>query len=158
MENLDEHRLQRLIEAGRTLVSQLDLEVLLQRLLEVAAQLTGARYVAMGILDPSKTNLERFVTRGIDAEQHREIGDLPRGRGVLGLLITDPRPIRLANVGSHPESYGFPPSHPVMRTFLGAPVRIRGEVFGNLYLTEKAGGREFSEEDETSIVILADWA
>src|SRR4051812_24746054 len=112
----------------------------------------------MGILDPAKTNLERFVTRGIDAEGHRRIGDLPRGRGVLGLLITDPHPIRLSNVGSHPESYGFPPSHPVMRTFLGAPVRIRGDVFGNLYLTEKAGGREFSAEDEASIIILADWA
>src|SRR3954452_11184253 len=158
MENLDEHRLQRLIEAGRTLVSELDLEVLLQRLLEVAAELTGARYVALGILDPSKTNLERFVTRGIDAEQHREIGDLPRGRGVLGLLITSPEPLRLSNVGAHPESYGFPPAHPVMRTFLGVPVRIRGEVYGNLYLTEKPGGRDFTDEDEASIVILADWA
>src|SRR3954452_3948026 len=158
MENLDEHRLQRLIEAGRTLVSELDLEVLLQRLLEVAAELTGARYVALGILDPSKTNLERFVTRGIDSEQHREIGDLPRGRGVLGLLITSPEPLRLSNVGAHPESYGFPPAHPVMRTFLGVPVRIRGEVYGNLYLTEKAGGRDFTEEDERSIIILADWA
>src|SRR3954447_364911 len=158
MENLDEHRLQRLIEAGRTLVSELDLEVVLERLLEVAAELTDAQYVAMGILDPSKTNLERFVTRGIDAEQHREIGDLPRGRGVLGLLITSPEPLRLSNVGAHPESYGFPPAHPVMRTFLGVPVRIRGEVYGNLYLTEKPGGRDFTDEDEASIVILADWA
>src|SRR5436190_2826192 len=158
MENLDEHRLQRLIEAGRTLVSELDLEMVLQRLLEVAAELTSAQYVALGILDPSKTNLERFVTRGIDAEQHREIGDLPRGRGVLGLLITSPEPLRLSNVGAHPESYGFPPAHPVMRSFLGVPVRIRGEVYGNLYLTEKAGGRDFTDEDERSIVILADWA
>src|SRR3954447_17033502 len=158
MENLDEHRLQRLIEAGRTLVSELDLEVVLERLLEVAAELTDAQYVAMGILDPSKTNLERFVTRGIDAEQHREIGDLPRGRGVLGLLITSPEPLRLSNVGAHPESYGFPPAHPVMRSFLGVPVRIRGEVYGNLYLTEKPGGRDFTDEDEASIVILADWA
>src|SRR4051794_4524262 len=120
--------------------------------------MTEAQYVAMGILDPSKTNLERFVTRGIEPEQHRQIGDLPRGRGVLGLLITDPRPLRMGNVGSHPESYGFPPGHPPMKSFLGVPVRIRGEVYGNLYLTEKAGGREFTEEDEHSIVILADWA
>lgn len=158
MQNLDEHRLQRLIEAGRTLVSELDLELVLERLLEVAAELTDAQYVAMGILDPTKTNLERFVTRGIDAETHRAIGDLPRGRGVLGLLITDPQPLRMSNVGSHPESYGFPPAHPVMTTFLGVPVRIRGEVYGNLYLTEKGGGREFTDEDEASIVILADWA
>ena len=158
MVTLDEQRLHRLIDAGRALVSELDLEVLLERLLEVAAEITEAEYVALGILDPSKTNLERFVTRGIDEEGHRRIGDLPRGRGVLGLLITDPHPIRLSNVGAHPESYGFPPAHPVMRTFLGVPVRIRGEVFGNLYLTEKAGGRDFSDEDEASIVILADWA
>src|SRR4051795_13580615 len=109
MENLDEHRLQRLIEAGRTLVSELDLEMVLQRLLEVAAEITDAEYVALGILDPSKTNLERFVTRGIDEAGRERIGDLPRGRGVLGLLITDPKPIRVSNVGAHPESYGFPP-------------------------------------------------
>src|SRR3954449_6074529 len=158
MENLDEHRLQRLIEAGRTLVAELDLEVVLERLLEVAAEMTEAQYVAMGILDPSKTNLERFLTRGIDAAQHAAIGDLPRGRGVLGLLITDPRPLRMSHVGAHPESYGFPPGHPPMDSFLGVPVRIRGEVYGNLYLTEKAGGRDFTDDDEHSIVILADWA
>jgi signal transduction histidine kinase len=155
---LGEQRLQRLIEAGRALVSELDPEVLLERLLEVAAEMTDAEYVALGILDPTKTNLENFITRGVDPETHRRIGDLPRGRGVLGLLITDPNPIRLSNVNAHPESYGFPPGHPVMRTFLGVPVRIRGEVYGNLYLTEKAGGRDFTEEDEASIVILADWA
>jgi signal transduction histidine kinase len=156
--NVGEQRLERLIEAGRTLVSELDFETLLERLLAVAAELTGAQYVALGILDPSKTSLERFLTHGVDEETHRRIGSLPRGRGVLGLLITDPRPIRLANVGAHPESYGFPPGHPAMRTFLGVPVRTRGEVFGNLYLTEKDGGHEFSDEDEASIVVLADWA
>jgi two-component system, NarL family, sensor histidine kinase DevS len=158
MGTLGEQRLQRLIEAGRTLVSELDPEVLLERLLEVAAEITGAEYVALGILDPTKASLERFVTRGIDDAGRERIGDLPRGRGVLGLLITDPEPIRVANVGAHPESYGFPPGHPAMKTFLGVPVRIRGEAFGNLYLTEKVGGREFTEEDEASIVILADWA
>src|SRR3954454_18904657 len=158
MGTLGEQRLQRLIEAGRTLVSELDPEVLLERLLEVAAEITDAEYVALGILDATKTNLENFITRGVDPETHRRIGDLPRGRGVLGLLITDPNPIRLSNVGTHSESYGFPPGHPPMKTFLGVPVRIRGEVYGNLYLTEKAGGRDFTEDDEASIVILADWA
>ena len=158
VQKLDEQRLARLIEAGRTLVSELDVEVVLERLLEIAAEITDAQYVAMGILDPTKTNLERFVTRGIGAEQHRQIGDLPRGRGVLGLLIREPEPLRLSNVGSHPESYGFPPAHPEMSTFLGVPVRIRGDVFGNLYLTEKAGGRDFSDQDENAIVILAEWA
>lgn len=158
MGTLDEQRLQRLIEAGRTLVSELDPEVLLDRLLEVAAEITGAEYVALGILDPTKTNLERFITRGIDEPTRERIGDPPRGRGVLGLLITDPKPIRVSNVSAHPESYGFPPGHPAMKTFLGVPVRIRGEAFGNLYLTDKAGGRDFTEEDEASIVVLADWA
>jgi signal transduction histidine kinase len=158
VEALDQQRLQRLIEAGRGLVAELDLELVLKRLIATAAEITEAEYAALGILDATKTNLERFITRGIDPETHRQIGDLPRGRGVLGLLITHPEPIRLSNVGSHPESYGFPPGHPVMRTFLGVPVRIRGEVFGNLYLTEKDGGRDFTDEDEASMLILADWA
>jgi signal transduction histidine kinase len=156
--SLADQRLQRLIEVGRSLVSELDLEVVLARLLEVARELTGARYAAVGILDPSKSELERFVTSGIDPETHARIGDLPRGRGVLGLLIREPRPLRLTDVSSHPESYGFPPEHPAMTTFLGVPVTIRGEAWGNLYLTEKEGGEAFSEDDELSIVVLADWA
>lgn len=158
MAQLSEQRLQKLIEAGRGLVSELDLEVVLEHLLEIAAEMTQAKYAALGILDPSKTQLERFITRGIEPEEHRRIGDLPRGRGVLGLLIREPRPLRMPDVGAHPESYGFPPAHPVMRSFLGVPVRIRGEVYGNLYLTEKAGANEFSDEDEEATVILADWA
>ncbi|MFL5894218.1 MAG: GAF domain-containing protein [Thermoleophilaceae bacterium] len=158
MTSFADHRLQRLIEVGRSLVSELDLEVVLERLLEVARELTGARYAAVGILDPSKSELERFVTSGIDPETHQRIGDLPRGRGVLGLLIREPRPLRLREVSRHPESYGFPPEHPAMSTFLGVPVTIRGEAWGNLYLTEKEGGVEFSDEDERSIVVLADWA
>jgi signal transduction histidine kinase len=156
--SLADHRLQRLIEVGRSLVSELDLELVLERLLEVARELTGARYAAVGILDSSKSELERFVTSGIDPETHRRIGDLPRGRGVLGLLIREPRPLRLREVSRHPESYGFPPEHPRMTTFLGVPVTIRGEAWGNLYLTEKEGGAEFSDDDERSIVVLADWA
>jgi signal transduction histidine kinase len=158
VDTLDEQRLRRLIEVGRSLLSELDLETLLRRVIEVAQELTGARYAALGILDEGKTELERFITAGIDEQVHRQIGDLPRGRGVLGFLIREPHPLRLADVGSHAQSYGFPPSHPVMRTFLGVPITIRGEAFGNLYLTEKDGGQEFTEEDESATVVLADWA
>src|SRR5690242_18269894 len=157
-DDLDEHRLTRLIEAGRELLSELDLDSVLDRLLETAADLTGARYVALGILDDNRRELARFLTRGIDEDTHRAIGDLPRGRGILGVLIDDPRPLRLEDVGEHPRSYGFPPGHPPMRTFLGVPVRIRGEAWGNLYLTEKASGEPFDESDEDAVIVLADWA
>src|SRR4051794_34589844 len=157
-QSLPQDRLMRLIDVGRSLVSELDLEVVLERLLDVARDVTGARYAAMGVLDPEKRGLERFLTAGIDDETRTLIGDLPHGRGVLGVLIRDARPLRLHDVGAHAESYGFPPGHPPMHTFLGVPVRIRGEGFGNLYLTEKQGGGDFSEADERSAVILADWA
>jgi two-component system, NarL family, sensor histidine kinase DevS len=155
---LDQNRLRRLIDAGRSLVSELDLDVLLERLLAVAAEVTGARYAALGILDEDRRELERFLTRGIDPEHHRAIGDLPRGRGILGVLIDDPRPLRLPSVGRDPRSYGFPPAHPAMETFLGTPVLIRGEAWGNLYLTEKRGGEEFTAADEEAVVVLAEWA
>ena len=158
LESLDGHRLARLIDAGRGLMSELDLETVLDRLLETAADLTGARYVALGVLDESRRELARFLTRGIDEETHRGIGDLPRGRGLLGVLIEDPRPLRLDDVGDHPRSYGFPPGHPPMRSFLGVPILIRGQAYGNLYLSEKAGGEPFSSEDEEAVVVLADWA
>jgi signal transduction histidine kinase len=154
----DERRLGRLIDAGRGLLSELDLETVLDRLLATAADLTGARYAALGILDDERRELDRFLTRGIDVETHRGIGDLPRGRGLLGVLIDEPRPLRLDDVGDHPRSYGFPPGHPPMRTFLGVPVLIRGQAWGNLYLTEKAGGEPFSPEDEEAVIVLADWA
>src|SRR5215213_2926327 len=157
-ERLDAARLHRLIEAGRSLVSQLDVDELLERLIEVAAGITGARYVALGVLDSERRELERFITHGIDAEGRRAIGDLPRGRGILGVLIEDPRPLRLSSVGNDARSYGFPPDHPAMETFLGTPVLIRGEAWGNLYLTEKEGGREFTAADEEAVVILAEWA
>lgn len=155
---LDRHRLHRVLEVGRAVVAELDLEIVLQRVLDVARELTGARYAALGILDRHRRELERFVTRGIDAETHRAIGDLPRGRGVLGVLIEEPRPLRLADVSEHPRSYGFPVGHPRMRTFLGVPIVVRGEAYGNLYLTEKAGGVEFDADDEEAIVLLAGWA
>src|SRR5215208_6397678 len=123
---LDEARLRRLIEVGRTLVSQLDLETVLRRVLEAARDLTGARYAAVGILDADRERLERFITLGIDDETRARIGHLPDGRGVLGVLITEPKPLRLASVGEHPRSYGFPDHHPPMKTFLGVPILIRG--------------------------------
>jgi signal transduction histidine kinase len=158
LDGLDEHRLARLIDAGRGLMSELDLETVLDRLLQTAADLTGARYVALGVLDEGRRELARFLTRGIDEDTHRAIGDLPRGRGLLGVLIDDPRPLRLDDVGDHPRSYGFPPGHPPMRSFLGVPILIRGEAWGNLYLTERAGGEPFAPDDEEAVVVLADWA
>ena len=155
---LDAFRLRRLIDAGRGLMAKLDLDAVLKQLLDVAREVTGARYGAVGVLDDSRENLKRFVTAGIDPETRRAIGELPRGRGILGLLIDDPRPLRLEHIGDHPHSYGFPSAHPEMETFLGVPVVIRDEVWGNLYLTEKQDGQPFSEGDEESAVILADWA
>jgi signal transduction histidine kinase len=155
--HLHDSGLRRLIDVGRSLVSELDLEVVLERVLDVAQELTGARYAALGILDDRRQELERFLTRGIDAEAHRRIGDLPRGHGILGVLINDPRPLRLPDVGEHPRSYGFPLGHPPMHSFLGVPILIRGQAYGNLYLTEKADGL-FDEADEDALVVLADWA
>jgi signal transduction histidine kinase len=154
---MDEPRLRRLLEVGRELVSELDLESVLGTVLDAARELTGARYAAIGILAADRTTLERFLTRGIDAETEREIGERPRGRGVLGVLIDDPKPLRLADVGRHPKSYGFPIGHPRMQSFLGVPLLIRGEAWGNLYLTEKAQGA-FDESDEDAILTLAGWA
>ncbi|MBS1869401.1 MAG: GAF domain-containing protein [Actinobacteria bacterium] len=156
-ERLDEQRLSRLIEVGRSLVSQRDLETLLAQVLDVARELTGARYAALGVLDESRESLARFVTRGIDAQTHRAIGDLPHGRGILGLLIREPRPLRLHDLRTHPRSYGFPANHPPMHSFLGVPIQIRDNAWGNLYLTDKEGG-DFDAADEQTAVILADWA
>ncbi|MGE5283140.1 MAG: GAF domain-containing protein [Chloroflexota bacterium] len=154
---LDELRLRELIDVGRTLVTELDPEVVFRRLLEVACELTGARYAALGVLDRDRHELERFIAHGIDEEARRAIGSLPRGRGVLGVLIEEPRVLRLADVGRHPRSYGFPPGHPQMTTFLGVPLMIRGRAWGNLYMAEKDAG-EFDEADEQSALILAEWA
>lgn len=158
VEVLDAHRLHRLLEAGRTLMSELQLEAVLDRLLGIAMELTGARYAAIGVLNQQRSGLARFLTRGVDPETHRAIGDLPHGRGVLGVLIEEPHPLRLHRVSDHPRSYGFPAGHPPMRTFLGVPVTIRGQAWGNLYLTEKEGGRDFDEVDEAATVVLAEWA
>src|SRR4051794_34402822 len=150
--------LRRLLDVSRSVVSELDLEAVLRRVVEDACDITGARYGALGVMSERGDSLDRFITTGIDRETHAAIGDLPRGRGVLGVLITDPKPLRLSNVGSHPRSYGFPPAHPEMNTFLGMPILIRGEAYGNLYLTEKEGGQDFDEVDEEAVGVLADIA
>jgi signal transduction histidine kinase len=154
---MDAKTLTRLIDVGRGLLSELDLDALLARMLEVARELTGAQYAAVGIMDERREGLERFLTSGIPAAERAAIGDLPRGHGVLGLLIEDPRPLRLTDVGAHPRSYGFPLSHPPMGNFLGVPIVVRGEAWGNLYLTGKADG-DFTDSDEKAMVVLADWA
>ena len=146
------------LDVARVVLEELDLDTVLDRVLESAQSLTQARYAALGVLDDSRTELARFLTRGIDAETRTRIGALPRGRGVLGELIEHPAPLRLADVGQHPRSYGLPHGHPPMRTFLGAPIVVEGVPFGNLYLTEKASGAGFSDADEEAIVILAEFA
>ena len=137
---LDDARLHRLLEVGRSLVSELDLDEVLRRVLDVARELTGARYAALGVLDDARTGLERFLTSGLDDAAVRRIGDPPHGHGVLGELIRTPAPLRLDEVSAHPRSYGYPPNHPPMSTFLGVPIVVRGGAWGNLYLTEKDAG------------------
>ena len=154
---LDSARLARLLDAGRALVAELDPLAVLDGILATAREVTGARYAALGILDEQRTSLEQFLTVGVDEQTRAMIGDLPRGRGVLGVLITEPKPLRLTNVSEHPRSYGFPDGHPPMRGFLGVPIVIRGAAWGNLYLTEKQAG-DFTEADEEAAIILADWA
>jgi signal transduction histidine kinase len=151
-------RARRLIEVGADLVSELDLEAVLRSVVEAARELTGARYAALGVLDRDHQELERFIYSGIDDATKAAIGNLPRGRGVLGELIREPQALRLADVDRHPHAYGFPPGHPPMHSFLGVPIRIRGAVYGNLYLTEKQRVPEFDEADEEAAITLATWA
>ena len=148
-------RLRLLVEAGIALSSELSLDALLQRLVETAAELTRARYAALGVIDKTGLGLERFLTTGIDAETHRAIGDLPRGRGLLGVLIREARTLRLHDIADDPRSVGFPRHHPPMRSFLGVPILLRGVAYGNLYLTEKEGGLDFTAEDEELTQLLA---
>jgi len=148
-------RLRALLDAVVAIGSDLELAPTLQRIVEAACDLVGARYGAIGVLGADRRHLAEFITHGIDADTHAAIGDLPTGRGVLGVLIDDPRPVRLPDIGQHPRSYGFPPNHPVMRTFLGVPIRIRDQVFGNLYLAEKRAASEFTPDDEQIVVALA---
>ena len=135
----DQDKNRRLLDVGRTLVSELDAEAVLRRIIEEARAVTGARYAAIGVLDEQRTELERFITTGIDDATHRKIGNLPRGRGVLGVLIEDPRPLRLADVSHHPQSFGFPANHPMMETFLGVPILVRGQAWGEPVPDRKRG-------------------
>jgi signal transduction histidine kinase len=144
-----------LLQTGIAISSELSLDGVLTRIVEAAAQVTSAQYAALGVIDASGTALERFVTHGVDDETRARIGDLPRGRGVLGALISDARTLRLHAISDDPRSVGFPPGHPEMRTFLGTPIRLRGVAYGNLYLTEKAGGAEFDEQDEELVSLLS---
>jgi two-component system, NarL family, sensor histidine kinase DevS len=147
-------RLDGLVEAMLVVTSGLELDATLRTIVDTAIQLVDARYGALGVRGRGH-DLVEFVYQGIDDDMRAVIGDLPQGRGVLGVLIDDPEPIRLDNIQEHPASVGFPPNHPPMRTFLGVPVKIRDEVFGNLYLSEKADGQLFSEDDEVLVQALA---
>jgi len=144
-----------LVEAGIAITSELSLDAVLQTLVRIAAELTEARYSALGVIDRSGRELERFVTHGLDEPTRSAIGDLPRGRGILGVLIADARPLRLDDLTQDPRSVGFPANHPPMHSFLGVPVMTRGVAFGNLYLAEKQPSGSFTEEDEEIVTVLA---
>jgi signal transduction histidine kinase len=145
----------RLIEAGMALASELTLDAVLLRIVELAVELTGARYGALGVLAPDGRSIEEFITVGITAEQRAALGDPPTGHGLLGALIREARPLRIPDIGADPRSVGFPPNHPPMTSLLGAPVTGRGRVFGNIYLTDKQDADTFDEEDERVLVVLA---
>jgi signal transduction histidine kinase len=153
--NAGPQALRKLVEAVMSISADLDLATVLERIIDAATVLVDARYGALGVLDESRTGLAQFVTVGIDPEAHRAIGDLPKGHGILGLLILEPKPIRLPDLREHPDSFGFPPNHPPMRSFLGVPIVVRQEVFGNLYLTDKQGAEVFSDIDEELTIALA---
>ena len=148
-------RLSRFLEAALTVGGDLDLETVLRRVVESACALVEARYGALGVISEDRGGLAAFVHHGVDEATVAAIGELPTGRGILGLLIEQPEPLRLEDISRHPASYGFPPHHPPMEAFLGAPIRVRGQVFGNLYLTQKVGGGAFTAEDEDLVVGLA---
>jgi signal transduction histidine kinase len=145
----------RLIEAGMELASERALDSVLQRIVELAVELTAARYGALGVLTPDGAAIEEFITIGISPQERAAIGDPPVGHGLLGELIRNPRPLRIPDIGAHPRSVGFPPNHPPMKSLLGAPVVGRGTVFGNIYLTDKQNSDVFDEEDERVLVVLA---
>jgi two-component system, NarL family, sensor histidine kinase DevS len=147
--------LRRLLEAVLSIGSDLDLPAMLRRIVEAAAELVDARFGALGVLDDTGTRLSQFITVGIGDELRRAIGDLPSGHGILGTLILDAKPLRLPDLRDHPDSYGFPPHHPPMTSFLGVPIRVRDQVFGNLYLTDKKTGEVFTDIDEELAVGLA---
>jgi signal transduction histidine kinase len=150
-----QERLRALLDAVVVIGSDLDLGSTLDRIVSAACELAGARYCALGVLGPDGERLARFITHGVTDEEIAAIGPYPEGHGILGELIENPRPLRLTDIAQHPESFGFPPDHPPMHTFLGVPVRIRNQVFGNLYLTEKRDGADFTADDEQVVTALA---
>jgi len=147
-------QVQQLLDAIIVVGSDLSLPIVLRRIVESACSLVGARYGALGVIGGDR-RLSEFITVGLDSETYAAIGHLPEGHGILGLLIVDPKPLRLRDLTTHPQSYGFPANHPPMRSFLGVPIRVRDTVFGNLYLCEKEGAEEFTEDDEHLAVALA---
>jgi signal transduction histidine kinase len=149
------HDDRRLIEAGMVLASERSLDAVLLQTVELAVELTGARYGAIGVLSEDGDAIEQFVTVGITAEQRAAMGDPPTGHGLLGVLIREARPLRIPDIATDTRSVGFPPNHPVMTSLLGAPVKGRGGVFGNIYLTDKRNAEAFDEEDERVLVVLA---
>jgi signal transduction histidine kinase len=151
----DPEKLRRLMGAVLMITADVELADLLSHLVEEAKSLVGARYAALGVLNETRTGLEQFITVGLSDAEETEIGNRPAGRGVLGLLITEPAPLRLRHLEEHPGRYGFPPGHPPMTSFLGVPVRVRDDVYGNLYLTDKEGAIEFTDEDEALAEALA---
>jgi signal transduction histidine kinase len=144
-----------LIEAGMALASEISVDALLQRIVELAVELTNARYGALGVLTPDGRSIDEFITVGITAEERAAIGDPPTGHGLLGALIRDARPLRIPDISADSRSVGFPPNHPPMRSLLGAPITGRGRVFGNIYLTDKRDAEVFDEEDERILIVLA---
>jgi signal transduction histidine kinase len=148
-------RAERLLDTGLALAAELSLPTLLQRITDLAVELTGARYGALGVLSADESGLADFITTGMTDEQRSAIGTLPRGAGILGVLIREPELLRIDSIQSHPRSHGLPSNHPPMQSFLGAPIRAHGRVFGNIYLTDKQGAREFTTDDEAALLVLA---
>ncbi|MCU1376167.1 MAG: putative signal transduction histidine kinase [Actinomycetia bacterium] len=148
-------QLKRLLDAIMLVGTDLDLPDVLERIVTVARDLVDARYAALGVLDRDRTGLDQFITVGLTPEERARMGELPKGHGILGLLIVDPKPLRLPDLTAHPDSFGFPPGHPPMQSFLGVPLYVRGVVFGNLYLTDKQDGAGFSDIDEEMAMKLA---
>ena len=151
----DPTKLRRVLEATLLIESNLELPEVLRHVVEEARSMTGARYGALGVLDERKQALSEFITVGLSEEQEANIGSRPTGRGVLGLLIADPKPLRITEIGNHSDSFGFPPGHPPMASFLGVPIKVRDEVYGNLYLADKVGWSEFTRDDEALVGALS---
>ncbi|HYT71688.1 MAG TPA: GAF domain-containing sensor histidine kinase [Gemmatimonadales bacterium] len=148
-------RFEQLLSAGVAIFSERSLERVLQQVVDSAREVVGARYAALGVLAPDRGSLSQFVTSGLSRAERERIGDPPRGRGLLGFVIREGKPIRTPDIAVHPKRHGFPPHHPPMKSFLGVPIASHGEVFGNLYLTDKVGAKEFSREDEAITILLA---